>query len=92
MTTGSRIDRIEATEGPTRARPAKKKMIAPTVLTRASVTSQAQAAGPASSDVGPPRRTEATAYVVAAPQHTRAVRLSGAMPESTRSPVRMYAV
>ena len=67
-------------------------MIAPTVLTSASVTSQNHAAGPASSDVGPPRTTVAVAYVVAAPQHTSAVRLSGAMPESTRSPVRMYTV
>ena len=92
MTTGSRTDRIEATEGPSRARPAKKKMIAPTVLTRASVTSQNQAVAPESSDVGPPRTAVATAYVVAAPQQTNAVRLSGAMPESTRSPVRMYAV
>jgi hypothetical protein len=55
-------------------------MIAPTVLTRESVTSQNQAATPESSDVGPPRTTVATAYVVAAPQQTSAVRLSGAMP------------
>jgi len=92
VTTGSRTDRIDATEGPRRASPAKKKMIAPTVLTSESVTSQNHAVTPESSDVGPPRRTVATAYVVAAPQHTSAVRLSGAIPESTRSPVRMYAV
>ena len=56
------------------------------------MTSQNQAVTPESNDVGPPRTAVATAYVVAAPQHTSAVRLSGAMPVSTRSPVRMYAV
>jgi hypothetical protein len=91
VTIGSSTERIEATDGPTRARPAKNKMMAPTVLTRASVMSHVHAATPTWSE-GPPRTTAATVYVDAAPQHTRVVSVSGATPDSNRSPVRMYAV
>ena len=34
VTTGSSVERIDAADGPTRARPAKNARIAPTVLTR----------------------------------------------------------
>ena len=82
--------RIEAADGPTRARPAKNSRIAATVLTRARVTSQPQPADEKPSE-GPPRSREVTAYVVAAPLQISAVSGSGAMPPRSRSPMRMYA-
>ena len=54
MTTGSKVERIAAPDGPTRRRPAKNNVIAATVETTASSASQAR-----------PRRADASRMEVA---------------------------
>jgi len=88
VTTGSSVERIDAADGPTRASPAKKHRIAPTVLTAAIAPSHAQPSAPKPSS-GPPRTTDATANVHIAPTHTSAASATGETPAPTRSPVRM---
>lgn len=91
VTTGSSVERIDAADGPTRARPAKKVRIAPTVLTSAIAPSQPQPAA-ANARSGPPRTALTTANVPAAPVHTSAESGRNGTPASTRSPLRMQAV
>ena len=88
MTTGSSVERIAAAEGPTRSRPAKNAITAPTVDTSAIAASQPQpsAANPSS---GPPVGSETSAKVTVAPVQTSAESASGGVPASTRSPTRM---
>src|SRR6478735_12090168 len=91
VTSGSRVERIDAADGPTRARPAKKQRIAPSVLTRAIAPTHAQPTAPNPSS-GPPRRTDANAKVHVAPRQTNAASATGGTPAPTRSPMRMYTV
>ena len=76
VTSGSRVERIDAADGPTRARPAKKQRIAATVLTRAIAPTHAQPSAPNPSS-GPPRTTDASANVHVAPRHTNAASATG---------------
>ena len=91
MTTGSSVERIDADDGPTRARPAKNARIAATVDTSAIAPSQPQPSAPKPSS-GPPVTSAATANVPVAPVHTSAASATGGTPATTRSPTRMYAV
>src|SRR4029078_9262727 len=88
VTTGSSVERIDAADGPTRARPAKKQSIAATVLTIAIATTHAQPSAPNVS-CGPPCMTDASAKVHVAPTHTKADSAIGGTPTPARSPTRI---
>src|SRR5882762_6454979 len=86
VTTGSSVDKIDAADGPTRAMPAKKQRIAPTVLTAAIAPTASQPSAPKSNS-GPPRTIEASAKVTVAPTHTSPDSATGGTPAPTRAPV-----
>jgi hypothetical protein len=82
------IDSSEAAVGPTRARPAKKSRIPPTVLTSTIARSQPQAAGPTARS-RPPVNPATTEQLTHAPRQMRATSGTGGTSATTRSPTRM---
>jgi GTP-binding protein len=91
VTGGSNVERIAASDGPTRCRPAKNVVTGRTVLTSAISTSHSHAsAGSASRSVPFARPT--AVVVSAAPAHTSAASTSGGTVRVTPSETRMYVV
>ncbi len=88
MTTGSTVERIEAVVGPTRFRPAKKRLTAATVETTAIPASQPQPATVTSPGCRSPSAAEPTVRLTAAPVQTSAEsrlgRIRPAIPSLTR--------
>ena len=82
--------RIDAVVGPTRARPAKKSPIAPTVEIAASAASQPQPAAVSSPGRRSPSAAEPTVSATAAPVHTSAARTCGRTRRAMPSLTRMY--
>ena len=86
--TGSTVERIDAVVGPTRFRPAKKRLTAATVETSAMPASQPQPAMVTSPGRSSPSAAEPAVRLTAAPVHTTAERTVGlirpAMPWLTR--------
>lgn len=77
VTRGSTVARIEAFVGPARRRPAKKRLIAATVATRARPASEAHPAALTSAGRNSPMSADPEARVTAAPVHTSAERSRG---------------
>src|SRR5262245_22088149 len=92
VTTGSSVDRIDAADGPTRRRPAKKSAIAPTVDTAARQVSQPRPASPTAPGWRSPAASDAIVNVAAAPVQTRAPSGTGPRREATPSELKMYVL
>jgi hypothetical protein len=86
------VARIEAVVGPTRRRPAKKRLIAATVETMARQASQPQPATETSSRRNSPSSAEPAVSDAAAPVQTSADSTRGRRRAAGRSLTRMYVL
>jgi hypothetical protein len=86
------VARIEAVVGPTRRRPAKKRLIEATVETTARQASQPQPATVSSPGRNSPSSAEPAVKGAAAPVHTSAESTRGRMRPTMPSLTRMYVL
>jgi len=89
VVSGSAVDRIDAVVGPTSCRPAKKKLMAPTVETMAMPASHPKPAALTLPGCRSPAAAATSVSVAAAPVQTSALRTSGSTWPATPSEVRM---
>jgi hypothetical protein len=89
VTTGSSVERIEAVDGPTRERPAKKRPTAPTVDTTAIAAIQPSPSLLSAPRSSPPPARPANVSIAAAPVHTKVLSASAPTRAATPSETKM---